>query len=1057
MESHSLQFIDNLLTGVIIAEPDGKILIVNKFAQDLLNIDNENLKNELSIHESHSFIDEEEIPLSVSQNPFYKVITTKKTVFSKRIGIKQKDNHITVTNIKAYPIFDSYNEIAQVVLMFEDITGQIEEESKNRILAYQLEQSTKLQKLYQDNPEQLMDETLKTVIEITKSKRGCVHLINPVTQKISLQSCLANTNNNYIEQNTSDSFDPDTLKDLHVWNESILNCKTAVCNNCAKIPDHNQTKKEPSKSYVAIPIHSDKEIYAIITLEKTDAQYSDEQIKTASIFIEPLKNKLVCTHLKDNLQKTMISAETANTAKNEFLANLSHELRTPMNSIIGMNHLLSKTDLNDQQLDYIKKSSKAATALLELLNSILDISKLESDRLELEQSIFDVQDTLMSMANFIGPKARAKGIEILFDLEPDVPQKVIGDSLRVTQILLNLASNAVKFTEKGDISVSAYVVEKNKDFVVLGFAVRDTGIGLTPGQINNIFLPFTQADASTTRKYGGTGLGLSISQGLVKKMGGTLRVKSEEGVGSRFYFTAKFKLPDLSGTPSYSPFTPFQQMRILVVDDNPMVLRAMNRLLSRVGCKVNQVNSGKLASARLIEAAPIPSERYDLVLLDWMMPEMNGGETTQLIKNNPDLKPPPAIIIMSALNNDKEIRENAKECGADGFLPKPVTPSSLLDTLMDVMYGYKREIYNTDMLEAGTANLLKNVSHAKILVVEDNETNQQVAKELLDSIGFSVDIVEDGIQALDIILSSPHSYDAVLMDIHMPNMNGYEATREIRQDDRFADLPIIAMTAKVTQEDKEEALKSGMNDHISKPIDPAMLFATLTRWISPSRSRAFSVHPAAASKNENDTTDKILNGFDLNAALARVGGKKKIFYNMLFKFSDRQNDSAEKIDVAIAQKDISKAIEMVHALKGVSGNLGATKLFEESKKLVAALRKDNAKTAEHDTKPFKQALNTTLDQIARLKETIAKPAEEKKELSTVSLHEAAPYLKELGKLLVDYDSGSVAYFQNVYDKINVNQFQIELEQIEHSIKGYDFEKALDILQPLLEKCSPKTT
>jgi polar amino acid transport system substrate-binding protein len=408
---------------------------------------------------------------------------------------------------------------------------------------------------------------------------------------------------------------------------------------------------------------------------------------------------------------------------------------------------------------------------------------------------------------------------------------------------------------------------------------------------------------------------------------------------------------------------------------------------------------------------------------------------------------------MSAFSDEKTIRTMANDAGADGFLAKPVTPSSLLDTLMDVMYGYKREVYNTDLLQKGTANLLKNVSHARILVAEDNETNQEVARELLESIGFKVDVVEDGMQALDIILSSPFNYDAVLMDIHMPNMNGLESTIEIRKDDRFVDLPIIAMTAKVSEADKQEAFDAGMNDHIAKPIDPSMLFATLTRWISPDKSRTYSMAPVEVTEDK-DIFENILEDFDLTGALARVGGKKKVYSNMLFKFAERQKGVIQRLEAAIDDNNIDEAIEIVHALKGVSGNIGATALYKETRRLVEELREDNSLETSHDLSKFKNAMTDTIEIIKQLKThtDIEEPPQENfEQQGSVSLQSAHPYLLELGALLADFDSKSVAYFKTNFNKMNIGEFSKEMDQIEEAVSGYDFEKAMELLQPILAR------
>ncbi|MHC1745481.1 MAG: transporter substrate-binding domain-containing protein [Syntrophobacteraceae bacterium] len=617
-------------------------------------------------------------------------------------------------------------------------------------------------------------------------------------------------------------------------------------------------------------------------------------------------------------------AEEATRAKSEFLANMSHEIRTPMNAIMGMAHLALKTDLSPRQRDYLNKIDTGSRTLLRIINDILDFSKIEAGKLEVESTPFLLEDVLSTLTGLVTVKAQEKGTELILAISPDVPEEMVGDPLRLGQVLLNLASNAVKFTEKGEIVISARKVGESAEEVTVEFEVRDTGIGMSPDEIEKLFKPFNQADTSTTRRYGGTGLGLAISRELVERMGGRIHVDSEPGGGSRFTFTAVFGLGDLRRKATPRLLEDFKNMRVLVVDDNVTSLEILKETLASFGFKVAVAESGP-QSLDMLETAP-EDQPFELVLMDWNMPGMDGIEASRRIKRHSRLERIPTIIMVTAYGRE-EILSQARETGIEGFLVKPVSQSVLFNTILE---AFGRSSVDPSAVEDAprpvTAESGIDLRGAHILVVEDNDINQQLARELLEAAGGVVSVAENGREAIE-RLREEH-FDAVLMDIQMPVMDGLEATLAIRREERFRDLPIIAMTAHAMEIDRVKSLEAGMNDHVTKPIDPDALLRTIARWI-PERveARAELASPHEKRELPDVKLPDELEGVDLEEGLAHVGGNRYLYLGLLIKFRNNYAAMADDIASCLARKEAEEARRLAHSVKGVAGNLGAGALF----------------------------------------------------------------------------------------------------------------------------------
>lgn len=740
------------------------------------------------------------------------------------------------------------------------------------------------------------------------------------------------------------------------------------------------------------------------------------------------------------------TADAANRAKSEFLANMSHEIRTPMNAIIGMSYLLKKTTLTEKQKDYNSKIEMSSKNLLRIIDDILDFSKIEAGKLTLEHTNLFMDQLVSEVADTVNVKLQHKHeVELVTYVDPAIPPVILGDSVRLRQVLLNLSDNAAKFTQRGEIKVEVKLVKLLPYGLILHFSIADTGIGISEAQIKNLFSAFQQADVSTTRKFGGTGLGLVICQRIVEMMDGELLLESEVGKGSTFSFNAFFNLAQQTELEEEQFFSEIKGKKALLVDDSESARMVLHEMLSSIGFNV-LVAKDAFEAIEMFEAEQQSEEKLTLMVVDWQMPGMDGLQLVREIKSKEGLDVP-SVLMVTAYGLET-VREAAKQKVVDGVLLKPINHSTLHDTLNSILHLRSKNAQEQVVQYLDLEGYHKMLQGSKVLLVEDNDINLELAIELLNDVGMEVRAARNGKEAVEMVKLD--DFDVVLMDIQMPEMDGLTATKVIRQDKKYKTLPILAMTAHAMKGEREKSIAAGMNDHITKPIDPEVLYKALLQYVKGIEANGMK---AQEGKSASHSQDLVIMGLDTKEGIKRIGGKLDAYKKLLRTFVSNYAQTHVIIAKMREQNDLAGLAMQLHTISGVCGNIGAKELYAVayplSHGLKALSQEPSAKLSVPQIKQLEHIekhLHGMIQEIVAVLKDVKEEAVSSNDLQSGDWKQK---LSELKNLISAQDSDATGYCENWIQQYHLSEEEkLVLNDVLRALSDFEFDAASEILEKL---------
>jgi PAS domain S-box-containing protein len=927
-EKYFRGIIDHSPLGVITMNLEGEIINVNRSFCSLVGYSPSELdskKMSMLFHPAEIFLGDEALKQLISGSIDYHEIERR---------LYHKDGHVIWAMIYT-SVHSNVSGGAEVLIsQVKDITERKHDEETQKRLTRSLkllsECSTLL--IHAEDEKSLLEKVCQSVVTtggfmfawVGFAQNDSAKSVLPIAHFGSEEGYLKNIRISWAE----DEFGRGPMGEAIRTRTTVLSQDISA--NTRMMPWKEKALKHNFRSGIALPLVGNSGVIGALTIYSSEPDiFSSEEIK----LLEELAGNLAYgidsrrTHIQRNI------AESANQAKSEFLANMSHEIRTPMNAIIGLTQLTLGSELTFKQRDHLAKVYTASKALLNILDDILDYSKIEAGKLSLEQVEFTLEDSIRSVSDLFSAKISEKGLELFLEIDSRINCNLVGDSLRLGQVLNNLIGNAIKFTEQGEIHLKVELLQYEGAEIVLRFAVRDTGIGMDKEQSDRLYTAFSQADTSITRKYGGTGLGLTISKRLIEMMGGDFTHFSAPGQGSTFTFTARFGLGAVSAKPCHQHA--LQGMRALVVDDQDTSLRVMEYYLRNWRFQVTGAKSGEEALIQ-IALAERNGQPYEIVLTDWHMPDMDGLKLIRRIQElaaKGKVRTAPLVIMVG--EHDKElVLQKADANSLNGVLVKPVVPSGLFECLLRIQQPNLAERYLQNSWDVDLYQLALPLRGAHILLVEDNDINQEVAMEFLNRAGLATTLANHGAEAIELLKKD--KFDAVLMDMQMPVMDGLTATKLIRLMPQYQHLPIIALSAAAMNADIEACGQAGMNEHVSKPIDPNRLIATLLKWIKPDRESITAVVPKESSVEIAIPIQ--LKGLEVREALLRLGGNFALLSKLLLRFAEDYTSAPEKIEKLLQSNQNTQACELLHRIKGAAANLGAANLAKAAQQFENEIR-----------------------------------------------------------------------------------------------------------------------